>query len=197
MEINALMVKDLREKTGAGMMDCKKALVESKGNIDDAVDYLRKKGLSKASKKAGRAVKEGLVGSYIHQGGKIGVLLEINCETDFVAKTEDFQNLLKDVSMQIAATDPSYVKRDDIPEDVLSKEKELYRAQVMESGKPEHIADKIVEGKMEKYFGEICLLEQTFVKDPNVSIQDLVNSCIARLGENLVIRRFARFEIGK
>lgn len=197
MEITASMVKELRERTGAGMMDCKKALLEAKGDIEGAIDYLRKKGLSKASQKSGRVAKEGLIGSYIHQGGRIGVLVEVNCETDFVAKTAEFQGLVKDIAMQIAATNPMYVDRKDIPEDVLSKEKEVYREEIIESGKPGHIIDKIVEGRLEKFFGEVCLMEQPFIKDQSITVKDLITSYVAKLGENITIRRFARFKVGE
>lgn len=197
MEITAFMVKDLREKTGAGIMDCKKALAEAEGDIEGAIDYLRKKGLSKASQKVGRVTEEGLIGSYIHQGGKIGVLVEVNCETDFVAKTAEFQDLVKDIAMQIAAASPMYVDRTEVPEDVLSREREVYRAQIIESGKPEHIVDKIVEGRLEKFFGEVCLMEQLFIKDQDKMVKDIITSYVAKLGENITIRRFARFKLGE
>lgn len=197
MDITADMVKDLRERTGAGIMDCKKALTETKGNLEAAVEYLRKKGIAKASKKAGRAAEEGLVGAYIHQGGKIGVLVEVNCETDFVARTQDFQSLVKDIAMQIAASNPLYVSRGDVPEELIAKEREVYRAQALESGRPEHVADKIVEGRMEKFYQEVCLLEQPFIKDTNITVEELIKSFIAKLGENIVVKRFARFEVGK
>ncbi len=197
MEITANMVKELREKTGAGIMDCKKALAETKGDIVAAIEYLRRKGIAKASQKAGRAAQEGLVGAYIHQGGRIGVLVEVNCETDFVARTDDFQGLVKDIAMQIAASNPLYVSRGDVPEELIEKEKEVYRAQALESGKPEHVAERIVEGRMEKFFQEICLLEQPFIKDTNMTVEDLIKSYIAKLGENILVRRFARFEVGK
>ena len=197
MDISAAMVRDLREKTGAGMMDCKKALAESAGNFEKAVDYLRQKGLATAAKRAGRVASEGRIGSYIHAGGKIGVMVEVNCETDFVAKTDDFQNFAKDLSMQIAASNPLFVRREDVPPEALEKEREIYRIQAREAGKPEKIIDQIVDGKMEKYYGEICLLEQVFVKDTDIKIQDLLNGLIGKLGEKIEIRRFARFQVGE
>jgi elongation factor Ts len=197
VDISAAMVRDLREKTGAGMMDCKKALAESAGNFEKAVDYLRQKGLATAAKRAGRVASEGRIGSYIHAGGKIGVMVEVNCETDFVAKTDDFQNFAKDLSMQIAASNPLFVRREDVPPEALEKEREIYRIQAREAGKPEKIIDKIVDGKMEKYYGEICLLEQVFVKDTDIKIQDLLNGLIGKLGEKIEIRRFARFQVGE
>ena len=197
MDISATMVRDLREKTGAGMMDCKKALSESGGNFEKAVDYLRQKGLATAAKRAGRVASEGRIGSYIHAGGKIGVMVEVNCETDFVAKTDDFQAFAKDLAMQIAASSPLYVRREDVPAEALEKEREIYRIQAREAGKPEKVIDKIVEGKLEKYYGEVCLLEQVFVKDTDVKIQDLMNGLIGKLGEKIEIRRFARFQVGE
>ncbi len=197
MDISATMVRDLREKTGAGMMDCKKALAESGGNFEKAVDYLRQKGLATAAKRAGRVASEGRIGSYIHAGGKIGVLVEVNCETDFVAKTDDFQNFAKDLSMQIAASTPLFVRREEVPPEALEKEREIYRIQAREAGKPEKIIDKIVDGKLEKYYGEVCLLEQVFVKDTDIKIQDLLNGLIGKLGEKIEIRRFARFQVGE
>jgi elongation factor Ts len=191
------MVRDLREKTGAGMMDCKKALAESGGNFEKAVDYLRQKGLATAAKRAGRVASEGRIGSYIHAGGKIGVLVEVNCETDFVAKTDDFQNFAKDLSMQIAASNPLFVRREEVPPEALEKEREIYRIQAREAGKPEKVIDKIVDGKLEKYYGEVCLLEQVFVKDTDIKIQDLLNGLIGKLGEKIEIRRFARFQVGE
>lgn len=198
MEITAEVVKELREKTGAGIMDCKKALAESKGDIEKAIDVLRQKGLSVAAKKSGRVAAEGLIGSYIHMG-KIGVLVEVNCETDFVARTEDFQNLVKDISMHIAAANPSYLKREDVPETIIEREKGIYRAQAKESGKPDNVIEKIVDGRMEKFFNETCLIEQIFVKDPEqkMKIQDVINQIIAKLGENIVMRRFVRFQLGE
>lgn len=197
MEISAAMVKDLREKTGAGMMDCKKALAEAKGDMEKAVDYLRQKGLATASRRAGKIASEGRIGSYVHAGGKIGVIVEVNCETDFVAKTEDFQNFAKEIAMHIAASNPLYIRREQIPADVLEKEREIYRAQAREAGKPEKVIDKIVEGKMEKYFSEVCLLEQPYIKDPNLTIQDLVNELISKVGEKVEIRRFSRFQVAE
>ena len=197
MAITAQMVKELRERTGAGMMDCKKALTETGGDIEKAIEYLREKGLAAAAKKAGRIAAEGLVDSYIHPGGRVGVLVEVNCESDFVAKTEDFQNLVKDIAMQIAAAKPEYVRREEIPADVLEKEKAIYRAQALEEGKPEKIVDRIVEGRLEKYYKEVCLLEQPFIKDPDKDVQTIVNEAIAKIGENISVRRFARFERGE
>lgn len=191
------MVRDLREKTGAGMMDCKKALAESGGNFEKAVDYLRQKGLATAAKRAGRVASEGRIGSYIHAGAKIGVLVEVNCETDFVAKTDDFQNFAKDLAMQIAASNPLFVRREEVPPEALEKEREIYRIQAREAGKPEKVIDKIVDGKLEKYYGEVCLLEQVFVKDTDIKIQDLLNGLIGKLGEKIEIRRFARFQVGE
>ncbi len=197
MAISAKVVKELRDKTGAGFMDCKKALEEANGDIEKAIEILKKKGIAKAAKKASRTASEGLIGSYIHHGGKIGVLVEVNCETDFVARTEDFKNLVNEIAMQIAASSPLYVKREDIPEDVLEKEKEVFRAQALESGKPEKIIDKIVNGKMEKYYKEVCLLEQPYIRDDEKTVQDLINEAIAKLGENIVVKRFVRFVIGE
>ena len=197
MEVSASMVKDLREKTGAGMMDCKKALSETGGDFQKAVDYLRQKGLATAAKRAGRIASEGRVGSYIHAGGKIGVMVEVNCETDFVAKTDDFQVFAKDVAMHIAASNPSYVRREEVPPEVLEREKEIYRAQARDAKKPEKIMDKIVDGKLEKFYGEACLLEQPFVKDPDLTIQDLLNGFVGKVGEKVEIRRFTRFQVGE
>ncbi|QPJ64308.1 MAG: translation elongation factor Ts [Candidatus Nitrohelix vancouverensis] len=197
MEITAAMVKDLRERSGAGIMECKKALKETAGDVEEAITYLRKKGLASAGKKAGRETGDGLIGSYIHAGGKIGVLVELNCETDFVANTPDFQQLVKDVSMHIAAARPRFVRREDVTEEDLAKEREIFAAQARESKKPENIIEKIVEGKMEKYYEENCLLEQTFVKDNNLSITELIKQKIALLGENITVGRFSRFEISK
>ena len=197
MEISATMVRELREKTGAGMMDCKKALAETEGNFEKAVDYLRQKGLATAAKRAGRVASEGRVGSYIHAGGKIGVMVEVNCETDFVAKTDDFQAFAKDVAMQIAASSPLFVRREEVPPAVLEKEREIYRLQAREAGKPEKIIEKIVDGKLEKYYSEVCLLEQIFVKNTDITIQDLLNGLIGKLGEKIEVRRFARFQVGE
>ncbi|MTI48022.1 translation elongation factor Ts [Sporosalibacterium faouarense] len=196
MAIKASQVKELRERTGVGMLDCKKALVETDGDIDKAVEYLREKGLSKAAKKAGRIAAEGIVDSYIH-GGRIGVLIEVNSETDFVSKNEEFQNFVKDMAMQVAAQNPKYVSREDVPQEEIEKEKEILKQQALNEGKPEHIVDKMVVGRIEKYYKEICLLEQEFIKDPDVKISDLLTEKIARIGENIKIRRFVRFEVGE
>ncbi|NOX36988.1 MAG: translation elongation factor Ts [Calditrichaeota bacterium] len=195
--ITAQMVKELREKTGAGMMDCKRALEEADGDMEKAVEVLRKRGIAKAEKKAGREAKDGLVEAYIHAGGKLGVLVEVNCETDFVAKTDDFKTFVRNIAMQIAATNPIAIKREDIPQDVIEKEKEIYKEQARSSGKPEHIIDKIAEGKLEKFYTEHVLMEQPYIRDPEITIKDYVTEMIARLGENITIRRFARFRIGE
>ncbi len=194
--ISADRVKELREKTGAGMMDCKKALAESNGDFEKAIDCLRQKGLASAAKKSSRTTSEGLISSYIHLD-KIGVLVEVNCETDFVAKTDDFRGLVKDISLHIAAANPSYLSREDVPQDVIEREKDIYRAQV--TNKPPQVVEKIVEGKLDKFFSENCLLEQVFIKDPEqkLKIKDLVTGKIAKLGENIVIRRFVRFQLGE
>jgi elongation factor Ts len=197
VEVSANMVKELREKTGAGMMDCKKALAETGGDFQRALDYLRQKGLATAAKRAGRVASEGRVGSYIHAGGKIGVMVEVNCETDFVAKTDDFQVFAKDIAMHIAASNPSYIRREEVTADVLEREKEIYRAQARDAKKPEKVMEKIVEGKLEKFYGEVCLLEQAFVKDPDITIQDLLNGLIGKLGEKIEIRRFTRYQVGE
>ncbi len=197
MEVSANMVKELREKTGAGMMDCKKALAETGGDFQKALDYLRQKGLATAAKRAGRVASEGRIGSYIHAGGKIGVMVEVNCETDFVAKTDDFQAFAKDIAMHIAASSPSYIRREEVTVEVLEREKEIYRAQARDAKKPEKVIDKIVEGKLEKFYGETCLLEQPFVKDPDLTIQDLLNGLIGKLGEKIEIRRFTRYQVGE
>ena len=196
MVITAGMVKDLRVKTGAGRMDCKKALGECDGDISKAIDFLRKKGLATAAKRSGRAMSEGIVQTYIHLGGKIGVLVEINCETDFVAKNEEFIEFSKNIAMHIAASNPLGLKPEDIPAEIIEKEKEIYKAQVVELGKPEKIIDKIVEGKLNKFFKENCLLEQPYVREPSVVIADLVTETVAKMGENISIKRFARFHIG-
>ena len=192
--ITATLVNTLREKTGAGMMDCKKALVEANGNIEEAETILRKKGVASAAKKAGRAANQGLVESYIHLGGKIGVMIEVNCETDFVAKTDDFKNFVKDLCMQVAAANPLYVSRDQVPEADLAKEREIAASQV--AGKPPAAIQKIVEGKLEKYYQTICLMDQPFVKNPDVTVKELLTERIAKLGENMLIRRFVRFQLG-
>jgi len=197
MSITASVIKELREQTGVGMMDCKKALTETDGDFDKALDVLRKKGLAMASKKASREASEGLVASYIHMGGKLGVLVEINCETDFVAKTDVFQDLVKDIAMHIAAANPSYVSREEIPSDVIEKEKEIYAGQVKD--KPAQVVEKIVEGKLEKFYSDSCLLDQVFVKDPDgkMKIKDLIVDKIAKIGENIVFKRFVRFQLGE
>lgn len=195
--ISAAMVKELREKTGAGIMDCKAALTESDGNIEAAVDFLRKKGIATAKKRAGRAASEGTIQSYIHMGGKIGVMVEVNCETDFVAKNDDFRDLAKNIAMHIAATNPVGIIPEDVPEDIIEKEKDIYRAQALETGKPENILDKIAEGKLQKFFKENCLLQQPYVRDPDMTIEDLLNETIGKIGENITIRRFCRFQIGE
>ena len=195
--ISATMVKQLRETTGAGMMDCKQALVECDADIDKAVDFLRKKGLATAQKRAGRAMTEGTVQSYIHMGGKLGVLVEVNCETDFVAKNEDFLNFTKNIAMHIAASNPLGIRQEDVPEEIVNREKEIYKAQALEMGKPENVVPKIVEGKMNKFFKDNCLLNQPYVRDPDLSVEDLLNELIAKIGENISIRRFVRFQTGE
>ena len=197
MEIKSTLVKDLRERTGAGMMDCKKALEESAGDVGKAIEFLRIRGLSKAAKKAGRDTSEGLVFSYIHPGSRIGVLVEVNCETDFVARTDDFQNLVKNLAMHIAAAAPLGVTRDDIPADLLAKEKEVFRAQALEEGKPAAVVDKIVQGRIDKFFAEAALMDQVYVKDNDKKVSDLVSEAIAKLGENIKVARFARFQLGQ
>ena len=197
MQVTPQLVKELRERTGAGMMDCKRSLVEAEGDIEKAIDLLRKHGMASAAKKAGRVAAEGVVGSYIHAGGRIGVLLEVNCETDFVARTDDFQALLKDLAMHIAAADPRFVSREEVTIDFLDREREIYRDQAVESGKPENVVDRIVEGKIEKFFAESVLMEQAFIKNPDVTVQELVTQVIAKLGENIQVRRFARFKVGE
>jgi elongation factor Ts len=189
-------LKEIRERTGAGVVDCKKALKESDGSIDQAITFLREKGLAAAAKRAGRVAAQGTVGSYIHGGGKIGVLVEVNCETDFVARTDEFQQLIKDVAMQVAASNPRYVQRDEVPAQEAEKERAIYRTQTLESGKPENVIDRIVEGRLEKFYSEQCLLEQGFIREPSKTIEQLVKEVVARTGENIVVRRFARFQIG-
>src|SRR5512138_3479252 len=196
MTVNANQVKELREKTGIGMMECKGALAESGGDVEKAIDILRKKGVAKAAKKAGRATGQGLIGSYIHHGGKIGVLVEVNCETDFVSRTDDFQGLVKDLAMHVAAANPLYITRDDIPPEVIAKEREIYKEQAATSGKPAQVVEKIVDGKLEKFYKEACLLEQPFVKDDTKAVRDLVTERVAKLGENIVVRRFQRLQLG-
>lgn len=195
--ISATLVKQLREKTGAGMMDCKQALTECQGDIDKAVDFLRKKGLATAQKRAGRAMTEGTVQSYIHMGGKLGVLVEVNCETDFVAKNEDFLEFAKNIAMHIAASSPLGIRPEDIPEEIIKREKEIYEAQTLEMGKPENVVAKIVEGKMNKFYKENCLLNQPYVRDPDLTVEDLLNELIAKIGENITIRRYVRFQTGE
>jgi elongation factor Ts len=195
--ISASVVKELREMSGAGMMDCKKALTEASGDLEKAIDILRKTGIAKARKKSGRSAKEGLIFPYIHPGSKLGVLLELNCETDFVANTDDFKNLCKDISMHIAASLPMAVSRDEIPNSVLEREKEIYADQARQSGKPDEIIEKMIEGRLNKFFQESVLLEQTFVKDPDKTVNDLITDAVAKLGENIVISRFSRFQLGE
>lgn len=195
--VTAEMVKQLRERTGAGMMDCKKVLAEAQGDMDKAAELLREKGLAAAAKKASRIAAEGIVESYIHGGGRIGVLVEVNCETDFVAQNEDFKAFVKDICMQIAASKPEYIKREEVPQHLIEKEKEILKAQALNEGKPAHIVDKMVEGRIEKFYKEVCLLEQPFVKDPEKSVQQLLTELVAAIGENINIRRFVRFEKGE
>lgn len=197
MEITSKIVKELRDKTGTGMMDCKEALVAAGGDMEKAIDYLRKKGMSAATKRSSKAAKEGVIAPYIHMGGKIGVMVELNCETDFVAKTEEFQALAKDLAMHVAAFNPTYVRSEEIPEDVLEREKNIYREQSAAEGKPEKIWDKIIEGKLKKYYEDVCLMNQKFVKDNNVTVADRVNALIAKTGENVMVRRFVRFLLGE
>lgn len=197
MEITSAMVKELRTKTGAGMMDCKEALAASDGDFEKAIDFLRKKGLSAATKRSSKAAKEGTIASYIHMGGRIGVMVELNCETDFVAKTEAFQTAAKDIAMHIAASNPLYLRPEEIPAEALEREKEIYRSQLREEKKPEKIWDKIIEGKLKKYYEDVCLTEQKFIKNTDITIATLINNLIANTGENIMIRRFARFQLGE
>jgi len=197
MDISASTVKELREKTGAGILDCKEALAATQGKLDAAIEYLRKKGLADAKKRAGRATSEGLIGSYIHSNGKIGVLVEVNCETDFVARTDEFRDLCKNLAMQVAASSPRFLTAEDIPADVAAKEKEILRAQARESGKPDAVVEKMVEGRFRKFVTEFCLLEQPYVKDPQMTVRQVIESAIARLGENVRVRRFVRFQLGE
>ena len=197
MEITAALVKKLRDQTGAGMMECKAALTEAKGNLDDATTILRKRGLAQASKKAGRSTNEGLIGSYIHMGGKIGVLVEINCESDFVARTEDFQGMAREIAMHIAAASPTYVRREEIPADVLERERAIYRAQMENSGKPPQVIEKIVEGKLGSFYEQVVLVDQPSIRDPKATVGQLIQGAIAKLGENISVSRFVRFEVGK
>ena len=196
MKITSQMVKELRDKTNAGMMDCKKALVETEGDMEKAVDLLRQKGLAIAQKRAGRATSEGVIQTYIHAGGKIGVMVEVGCETDFVAKTDDFQAFAKEISLHVAAMSPVAVSREEVPADLVARESEIYKKQAMDSGKPEEIAKKMVSGKLDKFFSESSLMEQKFVKNPDLTIQDLLNELIAKMGENISIKRFVRFQVG-
>ncbi|MGI6630110.1 MAG: translation elongation factor Ts [Bacillota bacterium] len=195
--ITAAMVKELRERTGAGMMDCKKALTETEGDMEKAIELLREKGLAAAAKKAGRIAAEGLVEAYIHGGGRIGVLVEVNCETDFVAKTDEFRQLCRDIAMQIAASKPEYVSREDISPEVIAKEKEIIRAQALNEGKPEKVVDKMVEGRIEKFYKEVCLLEQPFIKDPDITVKDLITEKVSKIGENISVRRFVRYQVAE
>lgn len=197
VEITTETVKALREKTGVGMMDCKKALVESCGDMDKAIDILRSQGLAAAARRAGRTAAEGVVNSYIHLGGKIGVLVEVNCETDFVARNIEFQSFVKDIAMQIAASNPQYITREDVPDGIVDHEKEILKNQTLAEGKPEKVADKIVEGRLEKFFSEVCLLDQPFIKDTNMAVKDLLGEFCAKIGENIVIRRFTRYQLGE
>ena len=196
MAISAKMVQELRSQTGAGIMDCKKALSEADGNLNKAIEFLRKQGMAASQKKAGRIASEGLVGSYIHAGGKIGVLLEVNCETDFVARNDDFQNFVRDVAMHVAAANPQYLSREEVPSDTVEKEKEILSAQIADEGKPAEVIQKIVEGRLNKFFKENCLLEQPFVKEPKQSVEEIQNDLIAKIGEKIAIRRYTRFELG-
>jgi elongation factor Ts len=197
MAVTMELVKQLREKTGAGMMDCKAALEESGGDLDKAIEVLRKKGLASAAKRAGRATNNGIIGHYIHLGGKVGVLVEVNCETDFVARTDDFQILAREIAMHVAAAEPRYVRREDVPAPVLDKEREIYRAQFAGSGKPPAVIDKIVEGKLESFYAQACLLDQPSVRDPNQTVGQLVTAATAKTGENITVARFARFKLGE
>jgi elongation factor Ts len=197
LSISSTMVKELRNKTGVGIMDCKEALAVSDGNFDKAIEFLRKKGMSAATKRSSKAAKDGTISSYIHMGGRIGVLVELNCETDFVAKTDNFQLLAKDLTMHIAAANPTYIRPEDIPAVVMEREKEIYRSQAMAEKKPEKIWDKIIEGKLKKYYEDVCLLSQKFIKDTDITVETLINNMIAKTGENIIIRRFIRFQLGE
>ncbi len=197
MEVSASLVKDLREKTGVGIMDCKNALVDGGGDLEKAIEILRKKGISKAVKKSGRKITEGLIGSYVHLGGRIGVLVEVNCETDFVASTDVFKGLVKDLTLQIASAQPLYLSREDAPKEVIEKEKEIYRTQALNEGKPEKIIDQIVEGRLKKFYAEACLMDQPFVKDDQITIRELLDRTIAKVGENIAINRFVRYLLGE
>jgi elongation factor Ts len=197
MTISAQQVKQLRDKTGAGMMECKKALIDVDGDVEAAVKVLRERGLAAASKRSSRDTREGIIGEYVHAGGKLGVLVEVNCETDFVARTPEFQAFVRDIAMQVAASNPIFVSRDEVPTDTLERESEIFRNQALTEGKPEHIADKIVEGRLKKYYAEVCLLEQPFIKDSDMTIEELLKSQIATIKENITVRRFVRFEVGE
>ena len=197
MNITSAMVKQLRDKTAAGMMDCKEALTASGGDFEKALDYLRKKGLSAATKRSSKAAKDGTIASYIHMGGRIGVMVEVNCETDFVAKTADFQAMAKDLAMHVAASNPLYLSEEEIPVDALEREKEIYKSQAVQEGKPEKIWDKIIEGKLKKYYEDVCLLNQKFIKNQDITVATMVKEMIAKTGENIVVRRFARFQLGE
>lgn len=196
MNITSKMVKELRDKTGAGMMDCKEALSAVEGDFEKAIDYLRKKGMSAATKRSSKAAKDGVIASYIHMGGKIGVLVEVNCETDFVAKTEDFTTMARDIAMHVAASNPIYVRADEIPPEALEREKAIYREQLMAEKKPEKIWDKVIEGKLKKYYEDVCLVDQKFIKNSDITVGTLVSNMIAKTGENILVRRFARFQLG-
>jgi elongation factor Ts len=195
--VTSQMVKELRERTGAGMMDCKKALTETNGDLEKAVDFLREKGLAAAAKKAGRVAAEGVVEAYIHAGGRIGVLVEINCETDFVAKTDAFKAMARDIAMQIAAANPSFVRREEVPAEIIEHEREVLRAQALNEGKPANIVEKMIVGRVDKYYKEVCLMEQAFIKEPDKTITQLINESIAKIGENITIRRFTRYQLGE
>jgi len=197
LNITSAMVKELRDKTGAGMMDCKEALTAAAGDFEKAIDFLRKKGMSAATKRSSKAAKEGTIASYIHMGGRIGVLVELNCETDFVAKTDDFQALAKNLAMHVAASNPLFVRAEEIPESVVEREKEIYRSQLLEEKKPEKIWDKIIEGKLKKYCEEVCLMNQKFIKDTDITVETLISNMMAKTGENIVLRRFVRFQLGE
>jgi len=196
-DITATLVKQLRDRTGAGMMECKKALTATNGDIEEGVVWLRKKGIASAEHKASRSTQQGLIGTYVHPGGQLGVLIEVNCESDFVARTDDFQELVKDLAMQVAAADPKYLRREDVPTEALEKEKDIQRARAISEGKPEKVADKIVEGRMAKYYEEVCLLDQPFVKENTLTIEQLIKTKIAKLGENISVARFARFKVSE
>jgi elongation factor Ts len=197
MQITSAMVKELREKTGAGVMDCKEALTGSNGSVEKAIDYLRKKGLQAAAKRSARSTREGVVGSYIHGGGRLGVLVEVNCETDFVARTDEFQELVRDIAMQVAASNPLYVSRQDVPSEAIAKERDILEEQAKTSGRPQHAIAQIVEGRLEKYFQDVCLLDQPFVKDTALTIEDLIKAKISKTGENITVSRFVRFALGE